>query len=165
MKEATIELPEAKPPIAWKRILVPIDFTESSREAVKVAVCLAEHSDAKITLLHVVQLSSAETIETGTAAYEVMECAQRSLDEIAGEIPTAFVGQRLVCFSGAGISEKIIQTARELSTDLIVLVAHACGLFKRIFLGSTTEDVDHHAPCPVLVVRGNQNSNGKTVLA
>jgi nucleotide-binding universal stress UspA family protein len=157
MKTNTIELPQEKPPVPWKRILVPIDFSEPSKEAVKIAVCLAEQCGAKITFLHVVQLSGADCIETGTAAYEVMDSAQKSLDEIADEIPTTLVGQKLVCFSGGGISEKIIETARAISSDLIVLATHAYGFFKRLLLGSTTEGVNRHAPCPVLVVQQKQD--------
>lgn len=161
MKEATVESPEVKPPMPWKRILVPIDFSEPSKEAIKIAICLAEQSGAKITLLHVVQLSSAESIETGTAAYQVVDSAQKSLDEIAAEIPTTLVSEKLVCFGGGGISEKINEIARAISSDLIVLATHAYGFFKRALLGSTTESVNRHAPCPVLVVR--QTSNSKTV--
>ena len=157
MKEAIIESVEVKPSAFWKTILVPIDFSERSKEAIKVAVCLAEQCGAKIILLHVVQLANADAIETGTAAYEAMESARKSLDEMADEIPTAWVGQKLVCFSGGGISQKIMETAGEVSSDLIVLATHAYGLFKRALLGSVAEEVNRHAPCEVLVVRQKQN--------
>jgi len=156
MNETILESSEMKPASSWKRILVPIDFSEGSKEAVKVAVCLAEQCSAKLTLLHVVQLSRADAIETGTAAYEAMDSARRSLDEMAEEIPAELVGQKVVCFSGEGVSQKIIQTAREISSDLIVLATHAYGFFKRALLGSTTANVNRYAPCEVLVVRQKQ---------
>ncbi|HUA67275.1 MAG TPA: universal stress protein [Candidatus Saccharimonadales bacterium] len=156
MKETIFESFETKPAALWKTILVPIDFSEGSKEAVKVAVCLAEQCSAKLTLLHVVQLSPADAIETGTAAYEAMDSARRSLDQMAEEIPAELVSQKVVCFSGEGVSRKIIQTAREISSDLIVLATHAYGFFKRALLGSTTASVNRDAPCEVLVVRQRQ---------
>ncbi len=165
MKEATLESPDVKPPVLWKTILVPIDFSERSKAAINVAVCLAEQCSAKIILLHVVQLSGADCIETGTAAHEAMDSARKSLDEIANEIPTPLVSQKIVCFGGGGISQKIIETACEISSDLIVLATHAYGPFKRALLGSVAEGVNRDAPCPVLVVRQNKITNDKVVLA
>lgn len=156
MKETILASSEIKPAAPWKRILVPIDFSEGSKEAVKVALCLAEQCGAKLTLLHVVQLSCTDAMETGTGAYEAMDSARRSLDEMAGEIPAELVGQKVVCFSGEGVSQKIIQTAGEISSDLIVLATHAYGFFKRALLGSTTAAVNRHAPCEVLMVRQKQ---------
>lgn len=156
MKETAIELPGKKSPIFWKTILVPVDLSELSSDAINIAACFAEQCGAKIVLLHVAQLSPG-SVETGTPAYEVMVSANQSLDEIADEIPAGLVSQKLVCFGGEGISWKIIETACEVSSDLIVLATHGYGPFTRALLGSTTERVTRHAPCAVLVVRQKQN--------
>ncbi|HUA66863.1 MAG TPA: universal stress protein [Alphaproteobacteria bacterium] len=153
MKEATIELIEEKPRLVWKKILVPIDFSELSKQAIKAAVFLAKQFNAKIILLHVVDLSNVGSVETGIAVYELMESARRSLDELVAEIPTTLIGEKIVCLSAGGVSQKIVETARRLSSDLIVLASHAYGFFKRLFLGSTTEGVNRYAPCEVLVLR------------
>ena len=153
MKETSLKSPGQESAPFWKRILVPVDFSDLSKGAIKIAVCLAKQYDAKITLLHVVQLSGATSIETGTAAYEVMDLAQKYLDQIAVEIPATLVGQKVVCFSGEGVSQKIVEMAGEVSSDLIVLATHAHGFIKRLLLGSTVERINRHAPCPVLVVR------------
>lgn len=147
-----LEVPEVKQ-TSWQRILVPVDFSDESKEAIKIAARLAEQSSAKITLLHVVELSCPDAIETGTMAYEAMDSARRTLDEMAGDLPTSLVCQKLVCFSAGGIARKIVETARDVSSDLIVLATHACGVFKRLLLGSTSESVKRHSPCPVLAVR------------
>ena len=47
----------------------------------------------------------------------------------------------------------IVQLARELEADLIVMTTHGRGFFSHTILGSTTERVVRRAPCPVLVVR------------
>lgn len=159
MKEVTTELVSNKPPKLWKKILVPVDFSDLSKEAIRIAVSLAKQFDAKITLLHVVELSSRGfSIESGTAAYAAMDCAQRSLDGMADEIPTALANERVVRLTGGGVSDKIVDTARELSSDLIILATHAFGFFKRLLMGSTAESVNRDAPCEVLVVHDKQNN-------
>ena len=156
MKEAEAEFLETKSPILWKAILVPTDFSERSEEAVKTAACLAKQCGAKICLLHVAQLPNSGCFEAGTAADEVVNLAQESLEEIANAIPTAPIGEKLVCFGGEGTFQKIVETARETSSDLIVVATHGYGAFKRVLLGSAAEYVIRHAPCPVLVVRQKQ---------
>jgi nucleotide-binding universal stress UspA family protein len=47
----------------------------------------------------------------------------------------------------------ICAVAREIDADVVVLGSHGRGVLKRVFLGSVSEHVLHHAPCPVLVVR------------
>jgi nucleotide-binding universal stress UspA family protein len=47
----------------------------------------------------------------------------------------------------------IVAVAREIDADVIVLGSHGRGVLKRVFLGSASEHVLHHAPCPVLVIR------------
>ena len=50
----------------------------------------------------------------------------------------------------------IVEWARETDADLIVIGARRHGLLKRIFTGSISDYVVHHAPCPVLVVRDHE---------
>ena len=157
MKEADAESLETKSPIPWKAILVPTDFSERSEEALKTAICLAERCGAKISLLHVAQLPNSGCFEAGTAADEVMNSAREALDEIANEIPSAPIGEKLVCFGAWGTFQKIVETAREISADLIVMATHGYDAFKRALLGSAAEYVIRHGPCPVLVVRQKQD--------
>ncbi|HXR48296.1 MAG TPA: universal stress protein [Candidatus Limnocylindrales bacterium] len=157
MKKTDAESLETKSPITWKAILVPTDFSERSEEAVKTAIRLAEQCGAKISLLHVAQLPNSGCFEAGTAADVVMDSAREALDEIANEIPTARNGEKLVCFGAWGAFQKIVETAREISADLIVMATHGYGAFKRALLGSAAEYVIRHAPCPVLVVRQKQD--------
>jgi nucleotide-binding universal stress UspA family protein len=160
MNEVTTESAPEKPPKLWKKILVPIDFSDLSKQAIRIAVSLAKQFDAKITLLHVVELSSPGfSIDSGTAAYAALDCAQRSLDGIAAEIPPALASERVVRLTGGGVSDKIVDTAQELSSDLIVLATHAYGFFKRLLMGSTAESVNRDAPCEVLVVHDKQNNS------
>jgi len=48
---------------------------------------------------------------------------------------------------------KIIDAAKKWPADLIVMGSHGRGKIGGLFLGSVSQEVLHHAPCPVLVVR------------
>ena len=151
MKEGNPESIGDKSAGNWKRILVPTDLSERSRSAVRAATYLAEQCGAKVTLLHVVQLYSG-SLETGMAADHFMNLARESLDKIADDIPPALMGEKLVALGPEGTFQKIIETAHELSSDLIVVATHSYGPIRRALLGSLAISVIRHAPCAVLVV-------------
>jgi len=54
--------------------------------------------------------------------------------------------------SGKPVS-KMIEVAKNWSADLIVMGSHGRGKIHGLFLGSVSQEVLHHAPCPVLVIR------------
>jgi nucleotide-binding universal stress UspA family protein len=144
---------DKKSALQWRNILAPTDFSEPSRQALQTATCLAEQHGAKITLLHVVQLPVSCPIEAALDVDEIMNSSRQSLEEISREIPPGLVQEKLVRLGPQGIVQAIIDVARELSADLIVIATHGHGRLERVLLGSTAEKVVRHAPCPVLVVR------------
>jgi nucleotide-binding universal stress UspA family protein len=54
----------------------------------------------------------------------------------------------------------IVAVAREIDADVVVLGSHGRGVFKRVVLGSVSEHVLRHAPCPVLVIRQGAEHDG-----
>jgi len=158
MKETLIESRVEKPTVRWKRILAPTDFSERSQAAVRTATHLAEHCGAKITLLHVVQLPVLGWPETELAVDEFINSSSDALNEIASGVPTALLDEKIVRPNTQGIEREIIETARHISADLIVVAMHDCGPFTRALLGSTTEYLIRHAPCTVLVTRQNHGA-------
>ncbi len=157
MKKAIIESHDEKPTPGWKKILAPTDFSERSQEAVRTATNLAEQCGAKITLLHVVQFPALSCSETELAVDEVINSLSYSLSKIANGIPPELINGKLVRLSMQGIEREIIETARHISADLIVIAMHDCSPFTRALLGGTTEYLIRHAPCPVLVVRTKED--------
>ena len=153
MKKSITESRDEKPTAGWKQILAPTDFSERSHEAVRTATNLAEQCGAKITLLHVVQFPALSYPETELAVDEVINSSFDSLSKIANGISTELINGKLVRLSEQGIEREIIETACQISADLIVIAMHDCSPFTRALLGGTTEHLIRHAPCPVLVVR------------
>jgi nucleotide-binding universal stress UspA family protein len=147
----------AAPRVNIRSILVPTDFSEGSKRALKFAARLAAQFEAKLILLHVV-----EPVATPDFAYyplmmenaNVAMAAKKGLGEFAHKagVPNS-VAQKTVVRNGVAYNE-ITKAAASLKTDLIVIATHGYTGLKHALLGSTTERVVRHAKCPVLVVRG-----------
>lgn len=153
--------------LKFRRILVPLDFSGQSRQALACAVPLAAAFGAKISLLHVAQPPVAmRTMPDGGITVPVntdrlVELAQERLDEMAAEfLPAILRGNTLVC-EGSPTYE-ITAAAKTLKADLIVLSTHGFTGLKRVFLGSTAERVVRHADCPVLTVRRRPGAPERT---
>ncbi len=149
-----------KSPFQIKRILVPMDFSECAKKALQYAIPLAKEHKAAITLLYVVAPPPYVGGEFGVTDYQFdptaranaeKELAKLVVDEVRGEISA----DTLVC-AGAPALE-ILNAAKELAADLIVISTHGHTGLTHVFLGSVAEDVVRRAPCPVLVVREHEH--------
>lgn len=141
-----------------RHILAPTDFSEDSKQAILYANGWAQKVGARLSLLHVIQLS-AHPVQ----GYMVPELAMEFLDELEREaslqlaqlLPEAGdanveVTRRVV----VGVPyEKILETAAAENVDLIVMATHGRTGLPHLFLGSVAERVVRLAPCPVLTVR------------
>ncbi len=151
-------LPSRHTRMALKQILVPIDFSDCSLWALDFALTLAVPFGAKIILLHVVEPAVYQQGHLGITPpleetnYNLVEAGRERLLALVKNR----VGQRLrtetLVRLGRAHSE-IPDTAKALSADLIVMGTHGYTGLKHVLLGSTTERVVRHAPCPVLSVR------------
>jgi nucleotide-binding universal stress UspA family protein len=144
---------DGRPLRQWKNILVPTDFSAESEPALQMAVQLAGEYDAKITLLHVVQMPPAASVEAGETMAAAVSSARAGLDQLASGIPLQVPSETSIYLSAEGVAQGIVRAALEDSADLIVIATHAYSLLRRIIHGSQTEGLLHRAPCPVLVVR------------
>ncbi len=148
-------------PHDWKRILVPLDFSDSSVEALHYAIPLAHQSGGKLLLLHVVQLPILPTpAVTGGALGQVKEAhkaltehAKAQLDKLVKESGTAGVVTHKIVTVGLA-SDEIIKAAKRLKSDLVVMSIHARGGLQRLLSSRTAEHVVRQATCPVLCVQG-----------
>jgi len=144
----------------FEKILVPLDGSQLAELALQPALAIARHSGSKITLLNVpvrqqvVLPSSAgygPPIYERTAEYALKREEQylaRMQDENAD--PNIEFDIKLEEGDVAGV---IVDTAVGCEADLILMTTHGYSGFTRWMLGSVTERVLRHAPCPVLVIR------------
>lgn len=143
----------AAPIFKLKKILVPMDFSDCSKKALQYAIPLARQFGAELELVHVVE-PYPSIPEMGPVEVETLQDARTTLEatrRTIGEGVRAHASLR----SGAPYVE-IVEAASELGTDLIIISTHGHKGLTRMLLGSTTEKVVRHAPCPVLIVRESE---------
>jgi nucleotide-binding universal stress UspA family protein len=141
-----------------KKILVPIDFSDYSKNALKYAVNIVETFKAEMFLIYVVEPViyppdfSMGQIAIPSINTEWDERAKEELKKLAeAEIPKEIKVQTIVK-TGKPFLE-IIDTATEKDIDLIVIATHGHSGVEHILFGSTAEKVVRKAPCPVLTLR------------
>jgi universal stress protein A len=143
-----------------KKVLVPIDFSESSLKALKYAVVFAGQFGASICLVHVVEPASflndmrnvPLAVSDGEVAnmlhHKLVMLARKQIDPVTPVHPLVCIGKPF---------DEIVKTAKTFNADLIILATHGRTGLKRALLGSTAERVVRHASCPVLVVREKEH--------
>lgn len=146
--------PEA-PIMDLKKLLVPIDFSECSRQAIKYAIAFAKQFDAEITLLAVIH-DPQTTFEYGSAEFAQMQEGRRNLyKQELKKLASQELGalkHRILVREGRPF-EEIVGEARDSDQDLIIISTHGDMGLTRVDLGSTAERVIRYASCPVFVVR------------
>lgn len=134
-------------------LLVPLDFSGKSRQALRYAVPLAQKFSARIVLLHVMAPATKRS-RPGAAVPPARERdnAVARLDKMAARLlPRSVRSQNLV--QRGRPADAIVDTASQIDADMIVMTTHGRAGFGRLFLGSTAEQVMRRAGCPVLSVR------------
>ena len=146
-----------------KNILVPVDFSEYSKVALRYGLELARKLDAAVTVLHINWIPAAyvgldvmmptlpeggQTIQDYTHA-QAQEHLAALVDEVAK--PDGPVIHREVRAGDA--AKGIIDRAGEDDVDMIVMGTHGRSGLDHWLIGSIAEKVVRSAPCPVLTVR------------
>ena len=134
----------------FRSILVPVDFDESSKVALDLAKELVAIGDGSLHLLHVVAIVLAPG-ESASFVVTREEEVRAALEKIAKEQLGGVKHQ--VHISTGDTARGIVDAARGLHADLIVMPTHGRRGLPRFFLGSVAERVVRDAPCPVLTVR------------
>jgi nucleotide-binding universal stress UspA family protein len=153
-----------------RNIVVPVDFSKMSIQAVETAKRLARRFTSTIHLSHVRQfyyparftapMPPAIPFSVATYDQNTEEIAARELNAFAAKQGLSPATCHLLC--GAPVFNEICRLAQKISADLIVMPTHGRTGLKHVFLGSTAERIVQHSPCPVLVTRRNvlQSKNG-----
>lgn len=139
----------------FKRIIVTTDFSEASQKALPYAVALAHRFEASLTLLFIVpEIVPNEFAPTAAGREEerLMADARERLPRLREAVLDPRLVVNTVVLQGSPAAE-ICRTAELQNSDLIVMSTHGRSGPAHFILGSVTENVVRHAPCPVLVVR------------
>ena len=141
-----------------KSIIVPVDFSDQSEKALKVAASLAKQHKAELLVLHMLELSPAIMGESGYISQEqvvhlIKLGEQRFTDFLdkpyLKDIKITPVIKHYKVFS------EVNEIAEKHNADLIVMGSHGADGLQEIFIGSNTERVVRTSDVPVLVIKGD----------
>jgi len=140
-----------------KLILVPTDFSETSRLALRTAVKLAQTFHASIEILHV-DLDATLILPPPGDIIAIPIAMEGAMADAAEKLASAVVEVRQTGVACTSASESgrthpaIVEHAVQIGADLIVMGSHGRHGFGHLLLGSVAEKVVENAPCAVLVV-------------
>ncbi len=141
-------------PVAFRKILCPVDFSPASMKALSYAASLSRESHGQLTMIHVVEpFNLYEPLLVGGGALgDYTQAAVAATGARLHEIAPAGVDPREVVAVGKPY-RAILDHANEGKSDLIVIGVHG-GIADRLgFFGSTTNHIVREASCPVLSLR------------
>ncbi|MBX3027003.1 universal stress protein [bacterium] len=141
----------------YKRILLPIDFSDHCTPAAMQAAWLAARSGGVIHLAHVVvnpldPIYEPDAVEHWVVVEHANAKARALLEGVAGTCLPPETPRELHILGGDPYA-KLIDLARVLAADLVVMSTHGSSNLAQLVMGSVAEKVARHATCPVLLVR------------
>ena len=147
---------ESKPGtgVAIDNVLFATDFSAGTESAFSFAVRIAERYQAKLYLVHVINLESFDLLESESARSFIKEAhdlAGRKMTQLLDRLRVPRERYEAIVSEGA-ISEVLMDIIRLHHIDLAVLGTHGRRAFKKLLLGSIAEEVFRTAACPVLTV-------------
>lgn len=144
------------------RILVPIDFSTHSKNALNYAVSIAANFNSELILVYVVEPTiypadfSFGQVAVPSIENELRERGRTELDNLVTTSIPAELNSKSVIRTGKPFME-IIKTAIEENVDMIIIATHGHSKVEHLLFGGTTEKVVRKAPCPVLIIRPVEN--------
>lgn len=154
----------------YKRILVPVDGSETSNKALVAALQLAKDAGGRVRLIHIVEelayLSGYEQFGgySGELITGMRETGTKVLNDGMAMAKAAGVEADNLLFDNFGgrLAEVVADAAKQWNADLVVVGTHGRRGVGRMLLGSGAEQIIRLAPVPVLVVRSGEDSAPKT---
>jgi nucleotide-binding universal stress UspA family protein len=148
----------------YRKILVPVDGSNTSLLGLDHAIALASDQKASIRILNVIDEMVLTTMMVEPVAVpfdDILESmrvdGRRVLDKALARAQTAGVTAEAVQIASRGkpVSDVILAEARRARADVIVMGTHGRRGLNRLLLGSDAERVLRDAPVPVLLTRSS----------
>jgi nucleotide-binding universal stress UspA family protein len=141
----------------YKRILVPVDGSEQSRQALAAALQLAAPTGARVRVVHSLdELAYLTGFEASSNVLTLArEYGRKILDEAVTQATSAGVPADSQLLEGMGhrLGDNVADAVRSWEADLVVVGTHGRRGIGRALLGSGAEQVIRTSPVPVLSIR------------
>jgi len=143
----------------FKKVVVCVDFSESSHRVIEQAVRVAQQDGASLHLLHVfpAQLKGADAAlrpsleDQQHYSDSLNECMQLALKPFESETRALKVETQVV--ENARESDGIVQFIKQSSADLVVVGTRGRTGMRAVLLGTVAERIVRESPCSVLAVK------------
>ena len=141
-----------------KKILVPIDFSAPCNKAFKYALGFARQFGSEIVLIHVLEPAAEPlAVEGNGNTQNELVLAEEKMQALADASPRQGNLYITSAIRSGVATHEIVEAAKELDVDLIIMATHGVSGWKRFGMGSTANRVARVAPCPVLTVREKEH--------
>ena len=144
--------------MSFTKILIAVDDSAFAAHAADVGIELGRSLKAEVGFVHVFDPSVGPGTMWGVPADRLSEMSEQAGRHLLARFreqsaPRSDVPEFLK--SGKPATD-IVEVAKTWPADLIVMGSHGRGRIQSLLLGSVAQEVLHHAPCPVLVVRAQK---------
>lgn len=143
----------------YKKILVPVDGSAASRRGLEEAIEFAKSTGATIDLAHVVDEFVVAARNAPAVWQQLSQALSETGEKVLADAEAVVRKHGVLCTSemlaatDGGAASAIIDHAKKLPADLIVMGTHGRRGLRRLTLGSDAELVLRSSPVPVLMVR------------
>jgi nucleotide-binding universal stress UspA family protein len=151
--------------IDFSKILVPVDFSEHSANAIETALTLAHTFSGEVILLHVIDsyyIGEGFYLSSGIDVTEVMseitEKKKTRLKELSAELVKSGIKTSARVVSGVP-HRKIVDFAEKTDCSLIIMGRAGRRQVSEVIMGSVTSKVASRSPCSVLVIKKSQSKD------
>jgi nucleotide-binding universal stress UspA family protein len=155
-----------------KKVLIALDYNPTAQKVAEVGFSMAQAMNASITLLHVIN----DPVFYSTSGYSpimgfngYIDMGPMLLDSVDGlknaslkylEKSKQHLGDKSIqtVVKEGDFAESILETAKEIKADIIVVGSHSRKWLENIVMGSVTEEVLHHTTIPLFIVPTKKNN-------
>lgn len=153
-----------------KQILVPIDYTDISKDAIKLADAWAQRNQNKICFLHSAQKGNyPDELPVPEAPFFYHETDSKDIKAHHNQLLEFLEYQNITSdyqtLYGYGKPYlQILAAEKKLDADMILMAAHSHTALGRLLMGSNTDYVSHHSRCPLYVYKHSKTEFSKRIL-
>jgi universal stress protein A len=145
----------------FKKILVPVDFSEHSDEALKIGLELARRCEASLSIVHVYEpmvyaLPEGYTLASPDQINDLFTLFEKELSKLKARALEAGVARVDTSVRQGIAAQEICAAAEGGKFDLVVMGTQGRRGLSHLLMGSVAERVLRLAPCPVLTVKASK---------
>ncbi len=142
----------------FNKIYVPIDNSDISDKVLSEALDLAKSYNAKVRVVHVVNLEQItfgiEMVGVAELKDTLLEIANKLINHVKEVVQNKAVDAEVVLLEnyGSDLASMIVDDAKTWGGELFILGSHHLGSFSHFITGGVAEDIAHDSEIPILLI-------------